>query len=130
MKIIANTTSTMLKRIKPLLMKHQFATAIMLVILITVFMVGGSMTMYIMSGASGLDLSRPGFSKALNGLDRESNTVFESTGSLNQSDLNQFKKLYEKQRSKLQGLGAFNDSTLSDESLGLTVSSETPDTTE
>lgn len=106
---------------KQFVKRHQFLSAISLAIFIALFMTSVSMTLYVLSGASGLDLSRPGFSSVRKTISNEAESTFTSTGNLSESDIAAFRKLYQKQRDKLQGLGAFNDDALSDESLGFVL---------
>ncbi len=113
-----------LRFVHALILRHQLVTAIGLVVLITAVLTGVSMTLYIQSGASGLDLSRPGFSDARKDLQQDTSVEFTSTGNLTQADVATFKKLYDKQRSILNSLSNFDDESFSDESLGLTVTPE------
>ena len=112
------------RRIRRLVAAHQFWAAIALVIAITGVLTSVSMTLYVLSGASGLDLSRPGFSDSRKNLQNETAPTFSSTGSLNGADMTTLRDLYSKQRKALQNLGNFDDDALSDESLGFTVSPE------
>ncbi len=116
-----------LKFIRELILRHQLLSAIGLVVLISGVLTGVSMTLYIQSGASGLDLSRPGFSDVRKDLQQDSTIEFTSTGNLTQTDVATFKKLYDKQRSILNSLSNFDDESFSDDSLGLTIP---PDSTE
>ena len=110
-----------LKLIKDAILHHQFTTAIVLVVLVTFLLTSVSMFLYIQSGASGLDLSRPGFQNARNDLQQDANINFKSTGNLTQADVETFKKLYDKQRSVLNSLSNFDDESFSDVSLGLSA---------
>ena len=112
--------------LKALIKRHQFLTALVLVIAITGLLTGLSMWLYIQSGASGLDLSRPGFTNARSDLQQEITANFDSTGPLTEKDLATFKKLYEKQRTALNSLSAFDDDAISDEELGLIVRETQP----
>ena len=114
------------KLLQAFILKHQLPTAIGLVVFVTMILTVVSMALYIQSGASGLDLSRPGFSNARNDLQQDAAVDFKSTGNLTQSDVETFKKLYDKQRSILNSLSNFDDESLSDASLGLTIASEEP----
>lgn len=113
-----------IQAMRGLILRHQLLTAITLVIVVTAVLTSISMTLYIQSGASGLDLSRPGFSTARDDLQQDTNTTFKSTGSLTPKDIEAFTKLYEKQRAVLSSLSNFDDESLSDESLGLTLDAE------
>lgn len=115
---------------RALILRHQLLTALSFVIVITGILTSISMWLYIQSGASGLDLSRPGFSNARDDLQQESTADFESTGTLTVDDIAQFNKLYEKQRAALNSLSAFDDDAISDEELGLVVPVQATETTE
>lgn len=122
---------SLIRRLKTLLARHLLLSGLGLLVMIALIMTSISMTLYVLSGASGLDLSRPGFSTTRTTLSSGTDdTTFDSAGALDQSDVDQFKTMYQKQRKKLREIGSFNDSTLSDESLGLNVPPETPDTVE
>jgi hypothetical protein len=123
-------TNTRLNAVRALIKRHQFVTALVLVVVVTGFMTGLSMWLYIQSGASGLDLSRPGFTNARSDLQQEITTDFQSTGPLTEKDLATFKKLYEKQRTALNSLSAFDDDAISDEELGLVLREPQPTSNE
>lgn len=116
-----------LESIRALVRKHQVLTALMLVIIVTGIMTSISMSLYIQSGASGLDLSRPGFNNVRNDLQQDATAQFKSTGTMTLQDVAAFKKLYQKQRDALNSLSAFDDDALSDAELGLTL--PTPEAT-
>lgn len=103
-------------------------SALMLVIGITGVLTSISMTMYITSGASGLDLSRPGFDADRKKVENSKEITFSPSGPLNEADFKAFMKSYTEQRKKLNSMGAFDAKALSDESLGLSpVAESTPD---
>lgn len=106
--------------IRSYLLRHQFLVAMALVVGITTVLTTISMTLYIQSGASGLDLSRPGFVSSRDDLQKDSSTQFKSTGELNESDIKTFREIFERQRTILNSLSDFDDDAISDESLGLT----------
>ena len=68
--------------IRSYLVRHQFLVAMALVVGITAILTTLSMVLYIQSGASGLDLSRPGFVGSRNDLQKDASTEFESTGGI------------------------------------------------
>lgn len=119
-------TNPRLEAVRSLIKRHQFLSALVVVVMLTGMLTGISMWLYIQSGASGLDLSRPGFTNARDGLQQEAETNFESTGTLTTEDIATFKKLYEKQRTVLDSLSAFDDDTISDENLGLVLNGTEP----
>lgn len=112
---------------KRLVSTHQLIAAVCLVIGITLLLTGISVTLYVTSGASGLDLSRPGFAEARNKVSQESSPTFSSTGKLTSNDMAQFSELYTKERADLKKIGAFNDQAIDDETLGLTMPTDSTD---
>jgi len=82
------------------------------------------MYIYTRSGASGLDLSRPGFTATRNEAPTDTSPTFSPTGSLTHDDLASFNKLFEEQREYVRSLGSFDDDVLSDEALGFVISTE------
>ena len=87
--------------IRSYLVRHQFLVAMALVVGITAILTTLSMVLYIQSGASGLDLSRPGFVGSRNDLQKDASTEFESTEELSEADIKTFQKLYQDQRTIL-----------------------------
>jgi hypothetical protein len=113
--------------IRSYLVRHQFLVAMALVVGITAILTTLSMVLYIQSGASGLDLSRPGFVGSRNDLQKDASTEFESTGELSEADIKTFQKLYQDQRTILNSLSDFDDDAISDESLGLNFDNQATD---
>lgn len=104
-----------------LIIQHKILAALCLVFIISGVLTAVSMTLYIQSGASGLDLSRPGFMDSRDNLQQEIDTTFKSTGELTLDDVATFKRLYDRQRAVLNSLSSFDDDVISDDALGLTV---------
>jgi hypothetical protein len=100
--------------------KYSFPLFIATSILIAIAIVVISMAMYNSSGAAQLDLSRPGYSsvrsKATSSDDFKG---FSSMGGLNQSVINNFKSLYNKQSDKIGSVDAFGGDPLSPDALGI-----------
>lgn len=114
--------------VRAFVIQHKLVAAISLVFVVTGLLTVISMTLYIQSGASGLDLSRPGFTDSRNNLQQETDTTFKSTGELSAEDITTFKRLYERQRAVLNSLSSFNDDSISDDALGLTLQEEPAET--
>lgn len=116
------------QHVKNWIQAHRLLSALILVIGITGILTSISMTMYITSGASGLDLSRPGFDADRKKVENTKELTFSPTGPLSEADFKAFMKSYTEQRKKLNSMGAFDSKVLSDESLGLTpVTESNPD---
>jgi hypothetical protein len=86
---------------------------------ISLLMVVFSMFLYINTGASQLDLSRPGYVdiRTQNGDKPERFDGFEATGELNKESLNEFSKLYETKLKEIEQVNAFSSDPLSPKSL-------------
>jgi len=81
------------------------------------------MALYVSSGASRLDLSRPGYEKARSEVANDKdNSTFDTTGPITTEVLNDFQSRYTKQRDKLNGLSTFNSSALDDTQLQIAPS--------
>ncbi len=111
-----------LNRLSTMIRRHQLLAGLVVAITISLLMTSLSMYLYVRSGASGLDLSRPGFKGEQSKVQRERTFDFSSTGKLSQKDYDNFVKLFDEQRRAIQSAGSFDSQTLSDEALGLTVS--------
>lgn len=100
---------------------HRFLTLIIIAILITGLLTTISMSMYISSGASQLDLSRPGYSSVQDQVDRENREVqnYSATGPINENTINEFKDLYDEQLERAKVVEAFGGDPLSPKSLGI-----------
>lgn len=111
-------------RLARIVARHRLPAAIGLVVTITGLMTILSVGLYITSGTSGLDLSRPGYDAARKEVKNDSTPNFALSGPLDNEAYGVFKKLYDDQRSRLSGIGKFDDTVLSDESLGLAPASD------
>jgi len=102
---------------------HRFMLLIALSITISLILVSISMTLYATSGAAQLDLSRPGY-KAVSNQTLTKDPGFENyptSGSLDASSLNGFKKLYDAQAVKAKAVDAFSGDPLNPESLEISA---------
>jgi len=79
-----------------------------------------SMALYTSSGASLLDLSRPGYQSVQKQLDQtDSFEAFSSDGPVSKATLDKFLSLYQKQVKPVSGSTDFDSTPLSDQALGL-----------
>lgn len=100
--------------------KHRFMLLVGLTIVISLFLVMISMGLYNSSGAAQLDLSRPGYKSVREQVTKtETFRGFPSSGSIDQSTLDEFKNLYKKQASKATAIDSFGGDVMSDEALSL-----------
>lgn len=96
----------------------------------SIVMVFVSMYLYNTSGASQLDLSRPGYKSVRSRASSGSSDFqsFSETGSVDQSTIDEFKGLYENQTSKIKSYDAFGKDTLNPDLLGIySDSASTPE---
>ena len=100
--------------------KHQFSLMIILAILVSSVLVAISMTMYYSSGAAQLDLSRSGY-KDVRAKVKSANDFqdYSDSGAINQTTINEFKTLYNKQIKDIKSVDAFGGDPLKSEALGM-----------
>ena len=95
---------------------YGIASAIGLGLLLTVI----SMSLYISSGASRLDLSRPGYEKArADVVETQEDDTFSATGPMNVETIDEFQKLYSAHRTTLSALDNFESTVMDDTQLRL-----------
>lgn len=99
--------------------RHRFLFAIVTVIGAALLMTAVSLSLYVTSGTSRLDLSRPGYEQARKDIKPTPEDSFSSDGPVDKSALDEFQKLYDTRRTNLNELGDFKDTTLDDASLRL-----------
>lgn len=103
--------------------RHQFFLLIIGAIVAAVILVLIALSLYTSSGAEQLDLSRPGISSAVreqasNASNREDAfNGFPSSGPINQKVLSEFNTLYQQELNQANGINAFGNDVLSDQSL-------------
>lgn len=98
--------------------KHQFLLMVCGSIVIAIMLVLMSMALYVSSGASQLDLSRPGY-ESLREQVRGDETFkgFSASGAIDEAALKEFDKLYAEKLQETQAVDAFGKDVLSPESL-------------
>ncbi|HEX8390224.1 MAG TPA: hypothetical protein VF597_02300 [Candidatus Saccharimonadales bacterium] len=100
--------------------RHRIIYAIILAIIIAVLLTVISMALYVSSGASRLDLSRPGYEAVRNEVSQTPvNDSFSGNGPINSSVAGTFQKRLNAHRDALSKLGDFESAALSDEQLQL-----------
>ena len=108
------------RSIKEWIMNNQLITGIIGIIGVALLLTSINMALYITSGTSGLDLSRPGFDQIRKKAVAENEAPsFSPTGKLTQKDIETFTHMYNEQRDNLKKMGSFDDQALTDEALGL-----------
>lgn len=106
-------------KVQRLINRHKLPFAIFCAILIALALTLISMYLYIKSGTSSLDLSRPGYTAVRDQVIDQPAESFDETGPLDGKTVGEFKKLFDAQRKTINSLGDFDDTSLSDESLQL-----------
>ena len=98
---------------------------LMILIVITVFvalsLVGISLALYVSSGASQLDLSRPGYNSVRDQAASKEDDIdeYSSVGSINENSLKEFRTLFQKQSDKIKTIDAFSGDPLGETALGI-----------
>ena len=101
--------------------QHRYMLLIAISIGISAVLVGISMALYVSSGASQLDLSRPGYSAVQDQVVKPDSAFnsFDANGAIDKKTVNQFNDLYVKQASKAQSVDAFSGDPLNPSIIGL-----------
>lgn len=96
--------------------RHRFSLLLILTILIAISLTVVSMTIYTISGATQLDLSRPGYQSVSDKVDTETKIdTYSASGSVNTDSIREFMKLYDEQANKAKAVDAFNGDPLNPE---------------
>lgn len=101
--------------------QHRFLLMILLAVILAMVLTFISMAMYYSSGASQLDLSRPGYQGISDKVDRDDSAFknYSSTGPIDQASINEFRDLYQTQSTKTKSVDAFSGDPLSATALGI-----------
>lgn len=107
--------------------KYKLLFAIFSAILVALVMTAISVFLYIITGTSKLDLSRPGYEGAREKVKQAetTETTFGPNGSLDSKAMKQFMDEYKKQSQRLSGYDSFSPKILEDNQLGLDVTTQT-----
>lgn len=105
---------------------HRFFALILGSMIVAVFLVAISMDLYYRSGASQLDLSRPGYSDVRSKVvaKDESFVDIPTTGAITAKVIDEFQKLYEVQAVKVQSIDAFGSDPLNPNALWLGIATD------
>lgn len=107
-------------RISEVIQRHRLVYGVVGAICIGLLLTTISMSLYITSGASQLDLSRPGYERARTQVDESKDDErFEASGPMNADTVSEFQELYTKHRTKLNGLDRFDGTIVDDSQLKL-----------
>ena len=98
--------------------RHRLTLLLILTVVIALILTVVSMSLYNISGAAQLDLSRPGYQSVSDQVDKETKIDgFDATGSVDKQTIENFIKLYDKQAEKAKAVDAFNGDPLNPELL-------------
>ena len=78
-----------------------------------------AMALYATSGTAQLDISRPGYKSVQDKVQPISFESFPTTGSVDESTIDDFLELYDKQTKRVNSTDAFSKSALVDDALGI-----------
>ena len=98
--------------------QHRYMLLIIATIVTSIVLVIISMTIYNVSGAAQLDLSRPDYRSVSSKVDRTDEIDdYNASGPINKTTVDEFTKLYDAQAAKAKAVDAFNGDPLNPEVL-------------
>lgn len=100
--------------------QHRFLLLVAVTIVISLFLVAVSLTLYASSGTAQLDLSRPGY-QAVRKQAAWSDSLekFPASGAITQQTIDEFQKLYGEQAKKATNVNSFGGDVMSDKALSI-----------
>lgn len=111
------------ERIQLIIDKHRMVYGIIAALLIAMLLTAVSMALYVSSGASRLDLSRPGYERVRTEVQSDSEEpAFSATGPMNSQVAQDFQKRFDKHRDTLSKLNNFGSKALDDAELQIAPS--------
>lgn len=109
-----------LQSIRQFFYSHRLTGAILAAIVIALLLTMISVSLYIRSGASRLDLSRPGYEKVRQQVTSDNeNDYFDASGPMNVEVVDEFQAIYSKKRAVIGKLDPFSPSVLADDNIRL-----------
>lgn len=116
----------MITQVKRWIINHQWPAFIIVVLIVATTLSGVSLWLYRVSGASKLDLSRPGYEKVREDVkdDNDGTKPFSPTGNLDDAAIKDFRSRYENIKMRLDQMNSYDDAAVSDENLGLITDEE------
>lgn len=109
---------TRTERIIEIIQRHRIVYAVIAALLISFLLTIVSMALYVTSGASRLDLSRPGYERVRSEVQQNSDKDdFSSTGGINQGVAKDFQVRFNRHRDTLSKLDTFGTNALDDNEL-------------
>ena len=109
-----------------LIRRYKIIVALLITVLIAIAMTILSFYLYIRSGVSVLDLSRPGYESVREQVQPKTPTTeFDATGPVNPDVIDKFHVLYEEQKTGLNATDNFSNQNLEDANLRFTPETQT-----
>lgn len=106
------------ERFRELIERHRIIYGIVFALIAAMLLTAVSMALYVSSGASRLDLSRPGYESARTKVSQSPyEDDFSATGPINSDVANDFQKRFTTHRDKLNKLDTFGTNALDDTEL-------------
>lgn len=103
--------------------RHRMTYGIIGALIIAMLLTAVSMALYVSSGASRLDLSRPGYERVRTVAQSDGEEpAFSSTGPMNTAVAEDFQKRFSKHRETLSKLGTYGTNALDDNELQIAPS--------
>lgn len=98
--------------------RHRLSLLLILTVIIALSLTVVSITLYNISGAAQLDLSRPGYQSVSDQVDTETKIdSYSAAGPVNKNTIREFMTLYDEQAEKAKAVDAFNGDPLNPEVL-------------
>lgn len=111
------------ERIQHIVERHRMVYGIIAALIIAMLLTVVSMALYVSSGASRLDLSRPGYERVRSETQRDDQeTTFSATGPMNSAVADDFQARFTKHRDTLSKLDTFGSDALDDAELQIAPS--------
>lgn len=106
------------ERFQHIIDRHRIVYGIIAALLVAMLLTAVSMALYVSSGASRLDLSRPGYERVRSETQREAEeTTFSATGPMNSAVAEDFQTRFSKHRTTLSKLDTYGTNALDDTEL-------------
>lgn len=113
------------ERIQHIVERHRMIYGIIGALVIAMLLTVVSMALYISSGASRLDLSRPGYEGVRKTINHDTaETPFSATGPMDSETANDFQQRFTKHRETLNKLDTFGTNALDDTELQIAPKSD------
>lgn len=111
------------QEVQPLVNRHRLIFAISSAIVVSLLLTVFSILLYVVTGTSKLDLSRPGYEEVRQKITKTppSTNSFEPNGSLDSKIIDDYLKRYKDQSQSLSKYDTFNSHLLDDAPLGLST---------